>query len=279
MHRVKMKYRFLQEEKKPTKIYVYDDITAQGDFNWETWQYDESDTSASHFAKLLSEIPDGTDIELHINSYGGEVKEGVAIYNLLKQKQCNKVCYIDCFAYSVAYVIAMSCNKIVMGLGSSILIHDMWTVASGNAQELRKQADDLDVLMESNRKIFLTRCNLTEEQLIEMMSNETILTPEKCLEYGFCDEINGDAAVQQMQINQSNEKLLLKMRKELRSQQTLSQYLKQYVESAHNTPPQNKFDVSTKGKNITEHTENKALHMMGAFFDAFTSVKIKKQED
>ena len=65
----------------------------------------------------------------------------------------------------------------------------------------------------------------------------------------------------------------------MRSQQTLSQYLKQYVESAHNTPPQNEFDVSTKGKNITEHTENKALHMMGAFFDAFTSVKIKKQED
>ena len=77
-----------------------------------------------------------------------------------------------------------------MGLGTSALVHNMWMSVEGNAKELRKAADDLDVLMESNRKIFLERSNLEEQQLIDMMEAETFLTPDQCLEYGLIDKVD-----------------------------------------------------------------------------------------
>ena len=77
-----------------------------------------------------------------------------------------------------------------MGLGTSALIHNMWMSVDGNAKELRKAADDLDTLMESNRQIFLEKSNLEEQQLIDMMEAETFLTPEKALEYGLIDRVD-----------------------------------------------------------------------------------------
>ena len=106
---------------------------------------------AQFFRKALAEIPDSATVELHINSYGGSVKEGIAIYNQLKQKKCKEiVAYVDGFAYSVASVIMQAADRRIMGLGTSLLIHNMWLSVAGNAAELRKAADDLDVLMESN---------------------------------------------------------------------------------------------------------------------------------
>jgi hypothetical protein len=82
-----------------------------------------------------------------------------------------------------------------MNLGTSALVHNMWTIVAGNANDLRKEADALDKLMESNRQIFLDACGgkLTEEKLMELMDAETFLTPDECLEYGFIDEVNRQA--------------------------------------------------------------------------------------
>lgn len=171
-------------------LYIYDDVTKFGKFNWNTWTYDESETSAKYFRDQLAAIPDTDTIELHINSNGGSVQEGVAIYNQLKQKACHKVGYVDGVAYSIAFVILQACDERVMGVGTSALIHDMWIECQGNAKELRKMADDLDVLMESNRQIFMERSNLEEQQLIDMMDNETFLTPAQCLEYGLIDRVD-----------------------------------------------------------------------------------------
>lgn len=182
-------YCFQQAAGGVHKLYIYDDVKAYSGFNWETWKYEESETSAKYFREKLEQIPDTDTIELHINSNGGSVKEGVAIYNQLKQKKCKKVGYVDGVAYSVAFVILQACDERIMGIGTSALIHEIWIETCGNAKELRKMADDLDVLMESNRKIFLERSNLTEQQLIEMMEAETFLTPEQCLEYALIDEV------------------------------------------------------------------------------------------
>ena len=89
----------------------------------------------------------------------------------------------------VAFLILQACDERVMGLGTSALIHNMWMSVDGNAKELRKAADDLDTLMESNRQIFLEKSNLEEQQLIDMMEAETFLTPEKALEYGLIDKV------------------------------------------------------------------------------------------
>ena len=92
-------------------LYIYDDVTEYGEFNWNTWEYEESETSAKYFAEKLQEIPEGVSIELHINSNGGSVKEGVAIYNLLKQKENHKVGIVDGVAHSVAFLILQACDE------------------------------------------------------------------------------------------------------------------------------------------------------------------------
>lgn len=211
------------QEAKKTLLYIYDDVTEYGEFNWQTWSYEDSETSARYFAEKLQEIPAGNEIELHINSNGGSVKEGVAIYNLLKQNENRKTGIVDGVAHSVAFLILQACDIRKMCLGTTALVHEMWMYCSGNAKQLRKYADDLDDMMESNRQVFLERANITEEELIELMANETYLTPDKALEYGLIDEIMGEKKVEL-----NAEELLQKlqnMQKQFNEQQSFRQQL------------------------------------------------------
>lgn len=255
------KFRFEQMEGGSThKLYIYDDVTAHGDFNWETWNYDDSETSANYFRQQLEGIPETAEIELHVNSNGGSVKEGIAIYNILKQHGAHKTCYVDGFAYSIASVICLACDKIIMGLGTSMLIHNMAMSVYGNAEMLRKCADDLDVLMESNRKIYMARAkNLTEEQLIEMMDKETFLTPEQCLEYGFCDEI-GSYQADTKKIEEQTEAVIQHLRQQLNDMRSFRQEMKQFVPP--NPPPGTEPEE-------TKNSGQKVLNMMSAFLNAF----------
>ncbi len=208
---------------KKTLLFIYDDVTQYGDFNWETWSYDDSETSAKYFAEKLQEIPAGDEIELHINSNGGSVKEGVAIYNLLKQCTNHKTGIVDGVAHSVAFLILQSCDVRKMCLGTTALVHEMWMYCAGNATQLRKYADDLDDMMESNRQVFLERATISEDELIEIMKNETYLTPEKALEYGLIDEIMSNKKVEQ-----DPEELLQKLQevqKQMNEQQSFRQQL------------------------------------------------------
>lgn len=164
-----------------------------GKYNWDEWKYEESETSAKYFRDRLDEIPDGEEIELHVNSAGGEVGEGVAIYNLLRQKSqagCRIVGYVDGMAYSVAMDIIMAADEIHMGLGTSMFLHNPWALVSGNAKELRSQADQLDALADASRQLYMSRAkNITDDELADMMDKETMLTPDQCKQYGFCDYV------------------------------------------------------------------------------------------
>ena len=190
----KTQYRFEQSVSGSGtvhKLYIYDEVSAQGKFNWSTWDYEESETSAKYFRDQLDTIPDGETIELHVNSAGGNVGEGVTIYNLLRQKAgtgSRIVGYVDGMAYSIAMTIAMACDEIHMGLGTSMFLHNPWTVVSGNADQLREMADQLDELSEASLQLYMSRATgITEDELREMMKKETMLAPDKCLQYGFCD--------------------------------------------------------------------------------------------
>lgn len=232
-------YCFQQAAGGVHKLYIYDDVKAYSRFNWETWKYEESETSAKYFREKLEQIPDTDTIELHINSNGGSVKEGVAIYNQLKQKKCKKVGYVDGVAYSVAFVILQACDERIMGIGTSALIHEIWIETCGNAKELRKMADDLDVLMESNRKIFLERSNLTEQQLIEMMEAETFLTPEQCLEYALIDEV-GTYRVEESDPQNNIEEQVQQMKKLLEEKRIFRNELEKLQSLKKEEPEQKK---------------------------------------
>ncbi|MCM1217229.1 MAG: Clp protease ClpP [Lachnospiraceae bacterium] len=233
MKQQKAHYCFRQEAGSDVhKLYIYDDVSEYGTFDWWTWEYTESETSAEFFRKALAEIPESATVELHINSYGGSVKEGIAIYNQLKQKKCKEiVAYVDGFAYSVASVILQAADRRIMGLGTSLLIHNMWLSVAGNAKELRKAADDLDVLMESNRQIYMERVNITEDELIEMLDNETYLTPEKAVEMGFADEV-GKTETPAQDLAQQLQKQIAEMRREMTAQKAFREEMKQFCRQA-----------------------------------------------
>lgn len=194
-----MKYSFRQEANASGgnvhKLYIYDSIRARGDFDWREWEYEESETSAKYFRDRLDEIPDGETIELHVNSAGGEVGEGVTIFNLLKQKRdagSTIIGYVDGMAYSVAMDIIMAATEIHMGLGTTMFLHNPWMYASGNAEQLRNYADQLDALALASQQLYLARSGgkIEQEELADLMNRETMLDPESCLKYGFCDMID-----------------------------------------------------------------------------------------
>lgn len=237
------------------EIYLYDDITEYGDFNWETWSRDESETSAKHFQKMLSDIPDTAEIELYINSNGGSVKEGVSIYNQLKRHGAHKTGYVDGVAHSVAFVILQACDHRVMGEGTSALIHEMWVCTCGNARQLREEADQLDVLMQGNRALFMQRAqNITEDELRELMEKETMLTPDMALQYGFIDEIAGREA-ELPTVDETG--VVNQLRKQLRNED-FSKELEVFTELVKPAEPDKKTG------------EPKEASMMDTFFNIFS---------
>lgn len=171
-------------------IYIYGDVESDS-HDWWTDEVIESETSANHFRDELAKYPNATQINIYINSYGGSVFEGTAIYNQLRRNPAHKTVYIDGFACSVASVIAMAGDEIVMPRNALMMIHNMWMGAVGNAAELRKAADDLDVINAAGRGAYLAKAGdkLPEEKLVEMMDAETWLTAEDCITYGLADRL------------------------------------------------------------------------------------------
>lgn len=241
-----LQYCFQQDQGSDVhKLYIYDDVTEYGGFNWNTWEYEESETSAKYFRDQLELIPETDIIELHINSRGGSVKEGVAIYNQLKQHKAHKKGYVDGVAYSIAFVILQACDERIMGLGTSALIHNMWVETWGNAKQLRKEADDLDILSESNRKIFMARAkNITEEELMEKMDAETYLTPDECVDFGFCDKVEENTGKEQRLQAEASNKELLNTIKQLQNKITMQQSFTEQLKQLHGQQEGQKQDLT-----------------------------------
>lgn len=177
------KYYSLVKEGTTADISIYGDITS--------WAWEElGEMSAVNLSRKLEELEGVEKINVYINSYGGEVAEGLAIYNSLKRHPAQVTTYCDGFACSIASVIFMAGSERIMNEASLLMIHNAWTYASGNAAELRKQAEDLDTITSASVKAYMADIGITEEELRELMDAETWLDPETALEYGFCTSIN-----------------------------------------------------------------------------------------
>ncbi|MCD7725441.1 MAG: Clp protease ClpP [Clostridiales bacterium] len=190
-------FEFKQSAKNPNtlELYIYSDV--QGDyFDYETWQTVTSETSAEYFRAQLAEFPNAEEIEVYINSLGGSCFEGNAIYSQLKRHSAHKTIYIDGYACSIASVIAMAGDRVIMSPNAVMMIHDAWSALSGNAAQLRAAADRLDKVSEASRQAYVEKCGgkLTEQQIAEYMDRETYFTAKECVELGLADEISSGKA-------------------------------------------------------------------------------------
>lgn len=169
------------------ELYIYGYV--EGD-SYDWWDgLIKSNTSADHFREELEKYPNVSEIHVYINSYGGSVFEGTAIYNQLRRHTAKKIVHIDGFACSIASVIAMAGDEVIMPRNAMMMIHNMSMGVFGTSADLRKAAADLDTINAAGRQAYLARSGdrLAEDSLVEMMNNEAWLTAEQCISYGFAD--------------------------------------------------------------------------------------------
>lgn len=166
-------------------VFIYGEIT--------NYRWDESDTTATSFQKDLKALGDVSQINLHVNSPGGSVFEGIAIGNMLKSHKAKVTAHVDALAASIASVIVASCDEVIMPENSMLMIHNPWSGIIGNAADMRKQADDLDKIAESSVLTYLSKGGdkLTEERIKEIMDEETWLSAKDAFDLGLADEVTG----------------------------------------------------------------------------------------
>lgn len=181
------------------------------------WEDEESVISSKSVQKTLDSLK-GKNINVHINSGGGDVFESIAIGNLLKQHDGKVNVTIDGLAGSGASVVAMAGEKITMFPNSMMMIHKAWTLALGNADELRKIANDLDKIDSAVKASYQNRFIGTDEELEDLIAEESWLTAEECVAFGFCDEIiEEETAKEEPAQNSVKENLFNKYKKNIQT--------------------------------------------------------------
>ncbi|WP_445449000.1 head maturation protease, ClpP-related [Enterococcus faecalis] len=128
-------------------------------------------------------------VRVHINTYGGDVFEGIAIYNILKESDKNIVTYIDGIAASAGSLIALAGTKLVMPINSQLMIHNPWTYAAGNADDLDKVVSSLRATEQSIIATYMQKFIGNEDEIKELLSAEKFMTAEEAVAFGFADEI------------------------------------------------------------------------------------------
>lgn len=146
-------------------------------------------------ANWLHTLKDGEEAEIEINSCGGSVGAGLAIANGIKNSKAHIRAHIVGLAASMASVVACACETVVMEEGALVMIHDPWVSGmDGNAEDLRKEADVLDLMKQTCMGFYRAKFDKTEEEISAMMSDETWWNGHDAVEHGFkCDVVASDA--------------------------------------------------------------------------------------
>lgn len=163
-----------------TTIYLYDEVGAFG-------------AGSKDFLADLTKL-DGQHIHLRINSPGGSVIEGSAIYNSLRRHKGGLTVHIDSLAASMASVIAMAGAPVYIADNALMMIHNPWTISAGDADQLRKEADLLDKLKSTLVNAYTRKTGMDQGQIAEMMDSETWLDAVEAVALGFADAIEEGVA-------------------------------------------------------------------------------------
>ncbi len=151
--------------------------------------------TAKQFARDLKDLGKITQLIARIHSPGGDVFEGMAIYNILKNYPAHKVAHIDGLAASMASVIAMAFDEVVMPENAMMMVHKPWGGTMGDADDMRKYADLLDKVEGNLVGAYRDKTGMTDEQLHALLAEETWLTGREAVEKGFADTLTEPLAM------------------------------------------------------------------------------------
>jgi ATP-dependent Clp protease, protease subunit len=185
------------EEKNESTMTIYGVI---GDSWWS------ESTSASDIDRAITQAG-SNDLVIHLNSPGGDAFDGIAIYNRLmdhKAKHNAKVTiHIDGWACSAASVIAMAADELIMGTGAMLMIHEASNIVWGTKADMRKTADMLEKLEDGIIDAYMTKANITRDEVRNMVDSETWFSANEAVEVGFAtatkvNEDNKDEEITQL---------------------------------------------------------------------------------
>lgn len=214
----KEKFAFQKVDENNTELFIYGEIRKK-----DIWDMffgdDDTRTGAFEFKDALAEV-DTPNLTVRINSMGGSVSEGLAIYNLLNDFKGNVTTIVDGFACSAASVIFMAGDKRIVPESGLLMIHNAWGYAEGDSNAMKKYAEDLEKITQPSVNIYCSKTGLEESKVKEMMDDETWITSQEALELGFATTIEKDDANQSLE-NHYLHKMVMKL-KELEKVQNVS---------------------------------------------------------
>ena len=178
------------------EICFYGDINSDSMGEWS--KYFPDDKCPSDIKEFFDQLSDDIEkIHVHINSGGGSVFGGIAIYNLLKNHKAEIIVHVDALAASIASVIAMAGDKIIIPKNAQLMIHKPMAWVSGNADEMRKEADVLDGCQKVILSTYMEHVKegVTEKTINDLINAETWLNGEECQQYFEFDMEESNEAV------------------------------------------------------------------------------------
>lgn len=175
-----MTIRFINKGKGAAEILIYSDIG-------ESWWGDGM--TAKKFADELKALGSVDTIDVRINSYGGDVFDGLAIHRQLIDHGAEITSHVDGIAASIASVIAMAGKTVNISESGFMMIHDAWTIAIGNADELRAVAERVDATSASICEVYAARSGKSEAQIRDWMKAETWFNGKEAVAAGLADAV------------------------------------------------------------------------------------------
>lgn len=185
MSRKRIPFQFLNEAKDGKQV-----ITLSGTIRKRYWDDDRCID-----AKLLRDTLDGTtqDVVIQLNSVGGDVFEGVEMYNYLKNHPSHITVEVTGQAASAATFILAGADAVIMNVGTTMMIHEASTLCWGNKADIRKTLQALETIDQSIVDIYTSQTGQTAEQITQWMSEEKYFTADEAVENGFADEVKKKA--------------------------------------------------------------------------------------
>lgn len=175
------------EAKAPTEsiprsqVYLYDEISYFG-------------VTAGDFVAELAYL-NGADFDLHVNSPGGDVFDGLAILEVLRAYPGEVTAYVDGIAASAASFILMGASEVVVGRNAEIMVHDAWGMCMGNAADMVDMAARLNSMSDNIASIYSLKAGNASSEWREIMRDEGWYTGQAAVDVGLADRVAGDVAV------------------------------------------------------------------------------------
>ena len=169
-------YNIQNKAGSATDVYIFDEIGMWG-------------ITAQNFISDIKDLKD-TPINLRINSLGGDVFDGLAIYNIIKKRTAKTTVYIEGIAASIATIIALGADEVVMSENSLFMIHNASGGAMGESKDLQKTAEVLDKITRQLAEVYEAKTGMSQEAIQDMMDEETWLNAQEAFDLGFVDTIS-----------------------------------------------------------------------------------------